>query len=251
MPENAFEIFVALCAGIGLAAATGIRAFLPLLAVSLGAKFGLVDLNPGLEFLSSNTALVALMVATIVEIGADKIPIVDNMLDVVSTVLRPIAGFVAALAMFGELPQSMAIAAALVMSALSLGTQLGRAKARLGSTAATGGLANPLLSTAEDALSGTLSVLAIILPVLAGLLVLFLCWLLWKLVRSFRKLTVRTFGNAQPPGARATDGFVLEDVSEGGPFGPADSDPFDRPVRRSGSRGDRRHPDPMEIQPEP
>ncbi|MEZ4647188.1 MAG: DUF4126 domain-containing protein [Candidatus Eisenbacteria bacterium] len=205
MPEHVFEIVVALCAGIGLAAAAGIRAFLPLLAVSIGARLGLIDLNPGLEFLSTDLALIALIVATVVEIGSDKIPIVDNMLDVVSTFLRPIAGFVAAMAMFGDLPQPVAVAVALVMAVVSLGTQVGRAKARLGSTATTGGLANPVLSTAEDAVSGTLSFLAIVLPILAGIAVVVMLWLLWKIVRSVRRASIRTFGASGRSSRRAHD----------------------------------------------
>ncbi|MCB9466025.1 MAG: DUF4126 domain-containing protein [Candidatus Eisenbacteria bacterium] len=205
MPEHVFEIVVALCAGIGLAAAAGIRAFLPLLAVSIGSRLGLIDLNPGLEFLSTDLALIALIVATLLEIGSDKVPVVDNMLDVVSTFLRPIAGFVAAMAMFGDLPQPIAIAVALVMAVVSLGTQVGRAKARLGSTATTGGLANPLLSTAEDAVSGTLSFLAIVLPILAGVAVLVMLWILWKVARSVHRVSVRRFGTAARSGRGTRD----------------------------------------------
>lgn len=206
MPANTFEIVVALCAGIGLAAAAGFRAFLPLLAVSIASRVGAVELNSGLAFLSSDVALIALIVATLAEIGSDKIPIVDHFLDLGSTVLRPAAGFVAAMSMFGDLPEPIAIATALGMSAISLGTQIGRAKTRIGSTATTGGLANPILSTIEDGISFTLSLLAILLPILAGVAVLFGIWLVWKLGRFLRRATrhvevVRTSraGGAPPP----------------------------------------------------
>lgn len=246
MPEHAFEILVALCAGVGLAAAAGIRAFLPLLAVSIGARIGIIDLNPGLEFLSSNVALVALIIATLAEIASDKIPIVDNMLDVVSTFLRPVAGFVAALAMFGELPQSVAIATALMMAGVSLGTQLGKAKTRLGSTAATGGLANPLLSTLEDAVSGTLSFLAIVLPLVAGLAVVLLLWLVWKVVRSFRRARVHVSSRRAP--ADFNEG-LFDDTDGANPFRNSTVAPS-RTIPGP-SHSTRRRPDPMEITPEP
>ena len=251
MPENALAIFVALCAGIGLAAAAGIRAFLPLLAVSIGARIGMIELNPGLEFLSSDLALIALVVATLVEIGADKIPIVDNMLDVVSTFLRPVAGFVAAMAVFGELPPSIAIASALVMAALSLGTQLGRAKTRLGSTAATGGLANPLLSTLEDAVSGTLSFLAIVVPILAGIIVVFLFWVLWKFARSFQRITRRSSWEHGRRGPGAPIDLALEQPFVEGPLDQADDGSIDLKTRPPRRQRDSLGRDPMEITPEP
>ncbi len=213
MPETTFEFIVAICAGIGLAAAAGIRAFLPLLAVCIASRIGVIELNPGLDFLQSNVALVALVLATILEVAADKVPVLDNFLDVGATFLRPVSGFIAAMAMFGELPSSVAVAMALFAAAISLGTQLGRAKARLGSTATTGGLANPLLSTAEDAISGTLSVLAIVLPLLAAVLVIFFLYLLWRFVRGIRRAAGRaaqhvTGGTYRNPGVGSGGGDV-------------------------------------------
>ncbi|MCA9729231.1 MAG: DUF4126 domain-containing protein, partial [Candidatus Eisenbacteria bacterium] len=107
------EIFASILAGIALAAAAGLRAFLPLLLVNIGARLGWVHLNPEMSFLASDIALVALLVATILEISADKIPIVDHLLDVSATVLRPAAGILAGMAMVSDLPQPVTIALAL------------------------------------------------------------------------------------------------------------------------------------------
>lgn len=102
--------------------------------------------------------------------------------------------------MFGDLPEPVAIATALGMATISLGTQIGRAKTRLGSTATTGGLANPILSTIEDGISFTLSMLAILLPILAAVAVLIGIWLVWKLGRLLRGATrrVRVVGASTP-----------------------------------------------------
>lgn len=184
MPEMNYSLIASIFAAIALAAATGFRAFLPLLVVSIGARLGIVELNPGLSFLGTDVALVALVLATLFEISSDKIPVLDHFLDVANTFIRPVAGILAGMAMFAELPESVTIGVALVMGVISFGTQLGRAQARVVSTATTGGLANPVLSAAEDTVSGVLSVLAIIVPVLAGLLVLGGALILWRILRK-------------------------------------------------------------------
>lgn len=183
MPELSYDLVVSIFAGIALAAATGFRAFLPLLVVSIASRFGLVELNPGLDFLSTDIALVALILAAILEVTSDKIPVLDHFLDIANTFIRPAAGIVAGMAMFSQLPEPLTIGMALVMGVISLGTQVGRAQARIGSTATTGGIANPVLSMGEDAISGTLSVLAILVPILAGTLVVFLLFILWRVAR--------------------------------------------------------------------
>ncbi len=51
------NLLLALATGVGLAAATGLRAFLPLLAVGLAGRHGLLHLHPGMEWLESDPAL--------------------------------------------------------------------------------------------------------------------------------------------------------------------------------------------------
>ena len=68
--------------GLGLAAATGLRTFLPLLMLGTAVHFGLfgIALNESMQWVGSTGALVALAIATVVEIGADLVPLVDNVL---------------------------------------------------------------------------------------------------------------------------------------------------------------------------
>jgi len=61
---------VSIAAGLGLAAASGFRAFVPLLLMSLAARGGLLTLTPGMEWVASDAALLALATATIAEILA-------------------------------------------------------------------------------------------------------------------------------------------------------------------------------------
>lgn len=193
-----FEILASILAGIALAAAAGFRAFLPLLVVSIASRFGWIEIHPGLEFLATDIALIGLAVATLLEIGADKIPVVDHLLDLVSGVLRPVAGVVAGMAPLTDLPQPAAVALALVLATISFGTQVGKAKVRLGSTASTAGFGNPILSMIEDGISFVLSLLAVLVPIVAGILVLLVLFFLYKLVRRVQRAAARVF-RGRPP----------------------------------------------------
>src|SRR5690606_3363422 len=80
------------CLAVVLAASAGLRAWLPLLITALLARFELLRLGESFEFLASTPALVLFSLATAIEIVGDKIPAVDHVLDLLSTVVRPAAG---------------------------------------------------------------------------------------------------------------------------------------------------------------
>lgn len=180
------SVIVSVIAGLALAAAAGLRAFLPLLVLSVTSRMGLLELHEGFRFLGSDVALVALIVATILELGADKIPVVDHILDLASTFVRPLAGLFAGLAVMADLPQPIPVALGLLFTVVALGTHAGKAKTRLGSTVTTAGIGNPVLSVIEDFLSSLFSILAIVAPIIAGILVLCFLWLVWRGIRRMR-----------------------------------------------------------------
>ena len=76
-----FELIKAVALGLALAAAVGLRIFVPLLALSAASLAGVVHLGPGMEWLGSVPALVIFLVATLVELAAYKVPWLDNTLD--------------------------------------------------------------------------------------------------------------------------------------------------------------------------
>jgi hypothetical protein len=174
------ELVLALAAGIALSAACGLRAFLPVFGVGLAARLGWIPLAPGAEWLADDRTLIALGVATLVEILADKIPIVDHGLDVVATVLRPAAAAVGTFALLTPLPEPWGKIAAILFAGGALAIHAAKAKTRVGSTALTFGLANPVLSFLEDGLSFAIAAAAILIPLLALFLVLVLFWLVRK-----------------------------------------------------------------------
>lgn len=156
-----------LALGFGLAAVAGIRAWLPLLLTGLLARFGLVHVGESFEFVSSTPALVLFGVATIVEIVGDKIPAVDHTLDVAGTFIRPAAGaLLAAAAMYQiESPLYACVLGLVVGAPTALVPHATKAAARAASTSFTMGLANPLLSFAEDGVAIGMFILAILLPI--------------------------------------------------------------------------------------
>lgn len=177
--ENALTYLPTLALAIGLAASTGLRAWLPLLATSLLARFDVVTLGDSFAFLSSTPAIVLFAVATVLEIAADKIPVLDHGLDVVSTVIRPIAAAVLAGAVMFQIHDPLwAMVLGLIVGApTALVPHAVKSGVRVASTATTGGLTNPVVSVAEDTASLTMVVLAVVVPIVAAGLVLVLSFL--------------------------------------------------------------------------
>lgn len=183
------NLILALLLGIGLSASTGLNTFLPLLLLAGSARFGIagVELGEKFEWLTSDAAIVVLIVACVVELIADKIPAVDHFLDSAGTFVRPVAGAVAtASVLTGIDPVVAAVVGIIVGGPISLGMHTLKAGTRVASTATTFGCANPLLSILEDAFSLTLSVLAIFAPVVVPVVLALFVIVLWRATRRVR-----------------------------------------------------------------
>jgi hypothetical protein len=174
------SIVLAVAAGIAIAAACGLRAFLPLLALGLAARAGIVTLDPHAAWLAGPHALIALGLAAVLEIAADKIPVVDHALDVLGTVVRPAAAWLGASALFHNWPTPWAPLFALLPATLALGVHAAKAKLRLGTTAVTLGHGNPVVSAVEDISALAVTLMALLAPALALIAVAVLAFLLLR-----------------------------------------------------------------------
>ena len=186
--------------GVGLAASCGLRTFLPLLMLALAARFDLfgVDLQDKVAWLGSTGAVAALAVATVVELAADKIPIVDHALSVVGTVSRPLAGALAAGAVFSHLdPGTAALAGLIVGAPTALAFHAAQSGTRVVSTATTGGIGNPVVSVVEDILAFLTAGVAFVAPLLIPLVLAALLFAIWALVRAVRR-SLRPRASAAP-----------------------------------------------------
>ena len=92
--------------GIGLAAATGFRVFLPLLVAALAARRPL-PLNDGFAWLASAPALFTLASASVLETLAYYIPGVDHALDVIASPAAVAAGIVASASVMTDVPPAV------------------------------------------------------------------------------------------------------------------------------------------------
>ncbi len=179
--------------GIGLAAATGFRVFLPMFAVSLASYMGWIPMNESFQWLSGLPTLITTGIATIVEILAYYIPYVDHLLDTLSVPLATVAGSVMFASQFADIGTFPQWALALIAGGgTAAAISSGFAGTRAASTATTGGLGNSVVATTETAGAGIMSFLAMAAPFIAFIcaiillvVVLVLGRKIWKKFRNF------------------------------------------------------------------
>ncbi|MCW8805501.1 MAG: DUF4126 domain-containing protein [Ignavibacteriaceae bacterium] len=182
------ETLTSILLGIGLSAATGFRIFVPFLVVSIAAITGYLPLSPSFEWIGTYPALIAFGAASILEIAAYYIPWLDNLLDSIATPAAFIAGAILMVAVLSGLPPLVKWALAIIAGSGAAGiVQTGTTMTRAVSTTTTGGLANPVVSAVEAGTSFGMSLLAILLPVFAGLItIVLLSWLVSKMIKKLR-----------------------------------------------------------------
>lgn len=183
--------------GTGLAVAAGLNAYIPLLLLGLAGRFtDVVQLPEAWAWLTNEWVLLILGILLVVELVADKIPAVDSINDWLQSLIRPAAGGI----VFGSGSASQTAAvtdpAAFIDSqqwvpivigiVIALAVHALKALARPAANALTAGAAAPVLSTAEDIGAVTLTVLALLIPVLVVVAILGLVIAVIVLLRRAR-----------------------------------------------------------------
>lgn len=192
MTSEIFTYLLSAFIGIGLAAASGFRVFLPLFTVSLASYFGWIPVTESFQWLAGLPTLIATGIAMLVEILAYYIPFIDNILDSISIPLATIAGSVLFASQFMDMGSFSHWALALIAGGGTAATiASGFAGTRALSTSTTGGIGNHLVSTTETAGAGMMSILALILPILAFIITIILVILVFvfgrKLWNKFKR----------------------------------------------------------------
>lgn len=183
------NLILALLLGLGLSASTGLNTFLPLLLLAAAAKFDIAGITLGekFEWLSSDVAIIVLIIACIAELVADKVPAVDHFLDSIGTFVRPLAGATAAASVLYDVDPMVAALVGIMMGApTSLGFHTLKAGTRVASSAATFGCANPVISVVEDIFSFVLSIIAIFAPVVVPVVLGLFILVLWRVMKRVR-----------------------------------------------------------------
>ena len=195
---SSMDAMTALLTGLGLATAAGLNAYVPLLVVGVLGRLDVVTLPAPYDSLSSTPALIVLGVLLAVELLVDKVPGVDSVNDVVQTVVRPLAGavlFAGSVGILTDLPPWVGVVAGIITAG---GVHATKTAIRPAVTVSTAGTANPLVSAVEDAVSLGVSLLALLAPILVGIVLLvggLLVWRWWA--RRRRQPSTRT--SATPP----------------------------------------------------
>lgn len=189
-----YEAILGALVGLGLAAACGFRVFVPLLVLAVAARSGAVNLSSGMNWLSSDGAIVAFATASLLEVIGYWVPWIDHALDVVASPAAVVAGTIAAASQFADLGPMLRWTAAIIAGGgLAGAVQATSVATRVVSTASTAGVGNPIISALHSLWSLVLSVLAVVAPIVAGVLVLLLVSLVtWRVWRRFgRRRQVR------------------------------------------------------------
>lgn len=172
------ESLVSIGVGLALAAAAGFRVFVPLLALSLAARSGWVELSPSFAWLATTPASLALGTAMVLEIAAYYVPVFDNALDALGAPVAVLAGMLASASLLTDLPPWVQYTVAVIGAGGTAGVVHGATSLlRLKSTAATAGFGNPVIATVELIGSILIAVAALLAPLfalaLAALIVVF------------------------------------------------------------------------------
>ncbi|PRY58091.1 uncharacterized protein DUF4126 [Knoellia remsis] len=195
--DKEVEMLAALT-GMGLSAAAGLNAYIPFMIVALMARFtDVITLPEGFSWIESPWAIGVGAVLLLTEVVLDKIPAIDTVNDTIQTFIRPSMGglIFAATNAADNLDQSafmkdnpwIGVVLGIVVSGL---VHTGKMAARPAINAGTLGAGAPVVSTAEDAGSIGLSLVAIFIPILVIVALIALAWLLvwmWLKVRRWRK----------------------------------------------------------------
>lgn len=188
MELTTFELITALALGLGLAAATGFRVFVPLLLACLAARTGHLPLADGFAWLGSNPALLVFAAAALLEIAAYFIPWFDHLLDVAAQPAAMIAGAVLMAAALVDLPPWIRWTVAVIVGGGTAGLVQGATGAlRVGSTVTTAGFANPFFAAFETGAATVLTVLAVAVPLVALAITVALLFVAVHGVRRWRR----------------------------------------------------------------
>jgi hypothetical protein len=180
------EYFFSVCLGLGLSAAAGFRVFVPLLVTNIAYIAGFAQPQSGFEWMGTWVTFAVLASATLVEVAAYYIPWLDNLLDTIATPVAAVAGTLLMTSLLDNDHPVLRWGLGLILGGGSAGLiQAGTGLLRLGSTATTGGIANPVVATLENVVSVVLSVLSLIVPVLVAVGVV------WLMIKVFQKLKNR------------------------------------------------------------
>lgn len=190
------ELLIAIPLGLGLSASCGFRVFLPLLMASLGVKFFNLPVTDNFMWMGSIPVIIALAIATVAELGAYYIPVIDNALDTIAAPVSVAAGTLLSASFLNIDDPMIKWGLGVIVGGGAAGAvQAGTIATRLASTTATAGIANPIVTTIEHIFAFLGSLLSMLLPLIMAaifliLIFLFHFWIIRFFYKRSKKATV-------------------------------------------------------------
>lgn len=186
------DLVLGIFSAFGLSASAGLNAYIPLLAVALLGRFtNLIELSQPWDTLTSWWVIGTLVVLSVIEFFADKVPAVNHVNDIIQTFVRPAAGailFAASAKVISDVQPIFAMVLGLLVAGSVHAVK--SLAVRPAVTATTAGAANTPVSVAEDVVSTLVSVVSIVVPYLIVLLaILIVSWLIWLMLRRLNRET--------------------------------------------------------------
>ena len=179
------NFLMALIVGVGLSAACGFRVFVPMLGTGIAGYTGHLELTESMMWLQNPVTIAALTVATLLEVGAYYVPWIDNLMDTVATPAAITAGTIMTASMVGDVSPMLKWSLGLIAGGGAAGAvQVATTLVRGTSSATTGGLGNPIVSTGELAAASGITLLAIIAPII---IILVLCIIAYWVIKRLMK----------------------------------------------------------------
>ena len=167
------DLIIAVAIGIGLSASCGLRVFVPMLVASIAAKLGIFPVQEGFQWLAGWPAILCFGTATVVEILAYYIPIIDNLLDTITTPLAIGAGTLLVTSVLPIDSDLLKWVTGFIVGGGAAATiQGGSVLTRLASTKLTAGTGNAVVATGEHAAAFGTSVLSLFIPLVVAVVVI-------------------------------------------------------------------------------
>lgn len=188
------EIVMAVLLGVGLSASCGFRVFVPMLVTALATHFGWFPgwVHNQFPWMGTMPAIIALGSASVIEIAAYYIPVVDHALDTIATPLAVVAGTLLTSAVLPVDDEMLRWGMGLIVGGGSAGVvQSGTVITRMLSGKFTMTAGNGVVASGENIASISGSIMAFVLPIITGIVALVMVWVMggW-LISRFRKSAV-------------------------------------------------------------
>ena len=184
---DSFNFFSSFCLAIGLAAACGFRVFVPPLIYGIFYRANFVELGHSWSWIGNDWIIILLICASVIELLATYIPIVDNLLDIISTPASIIAGTILSFSSLSNLDPGLQWILSIICGLGVTGSfQISTVTLRGLSTTFSAGLLNPFFSFIEDILAFLIPISVILIPILGLIFAIVISLLIYFLIKKIR-----------------------------------------------------------------